>query len=76
MALVKMKVQISGSRNGQDWPPRGGLLEVPDDEAQTLVHTGIAEPAELEAAELEAGGGSGSGVESAALDTAPAKRRA
>lgn len=41
---IRMKADVSGSRNGQLWPPRGGTLELPDDEGAALCASGIAEP--------------------------------
>jgi hypothetical protein len=41
---IRMKTAVSGSRNGELWPPRGGTLEVPDDEAAALCSNGMAEP--------------------------------
>ncbi|MGP4084173.1 hypothetical protein [Streptomyces sp. KR55] len=41
---IRMLVTLSGTRNGQDWPAKGGALEVPDDEGAQLCATGIAEP--------------------------------
>lgn len=42
--LVRMKVSMSGTRNGQDWPPRGSVLELPDAEGADYCRTGMAEP--------------------------------
>jgi hypothetical protein len=39
-----MRVGISGSRDGQDWPPIGGELEVSDEEGAQLCAGGLAEP--------------------------------
>lgn len=41
---VRMKVDVSGSRDGQDWPPRGGVIEVPEQEGAELCRSGMAEP--------------------------------
>lgn len=41
---IRMKADVSGSRNGELWPPRGGTLELPDDEGAALCANGIAEP--------------------------------
>lgn len=52
---IRMRVNLSGSRDGKKWPPRGGTLEVPEDEAKQLISQGIAEPADaVETATLEA----------------------
>lgn len=39
---VKMKVAVSGGRDGQSWPGIGGEIDLPDDEAQSLVTAGMA----------------------------------
>ncbi|MGW0993528.1 hypothetical protein ACWD5V_09495 [Streptomyces sp. NPDC002523] len=41
---IRMKTAVSGSRNGQPWPPRGGTLELPDGEGAALCASGLAEP--------------------------------
>lgn len=40
---VKMKVGIAGTRNGEEWPPLGGGIDLPDDEATHLRKVGMAE---------------------------------
>lgn len=40
---IRMKVQMSGTRNGEDWPARGELADLPTGEATHLVASGIAE---------------------------------
>ncbi len=42
---VRLKGDISGSRNGVAWPPRGEVVDLPDDEALVLLNNGMAEPA-------------------------------
>jgi hypothetical protein len=58
-----MKVAMSGTRSGVDWPPYGGVLECGDAEGAQLCAAGIAEPvaepervetATLPAADVEA----------------------
>lgn len=48
MAKVRMLVNMTGTRQisgrQQDWPPRGEILEVTDDEAGQLIAGGMAEP--------------------------------
>lgn len=39
---VEMKTQISGTRNGKDWPAPGGVVDLPEDEAEGLVANGMA----------------------------------
>ena len=41
---VRMKVAVSGFRDGDPWPAPGGEIVVPDDEGASLCHHGIAEP--------------------------------
>jgi hypothetical protein len=41
---VKMKVDVTGTRNGDPWPPREEVVDLPDDEARDLCAAGIAEP--------------------------------
>ncbi|MFF1685934.1 hypothetical protein [Streptomyces sp. NPDC058254] len=41
---VRMKVQISGTRDGQEWPAKGDEVELPDDEGAQLCASGLAEP--------------------------------
>lgn len=40
---VKMKVQVSGTRNGRPWPDRGETMALPDEEAAQLCAAGMAE---------------------------------
>lgn len=41
---VRMKVDMSGTRNGERWPARGGELVVPDAEGADLCTQGLADP--------------------------------
>lgn len=41
---IKMRVQMSGARNGEPWPGRGQVVEVPDTEGADLCTAGLAEP--------------------------------
>lgn len=41
---VRMRVLISGTRSGQDWPPPGATLVVDDAEGMHLCQAGLAEP--------------------------------
>jgi len=43
---VRMKVKISGTRNGEEWPDKGEVIDLPDDEAVQLLGQGAAEPAD------------------------------
>ena len=42
MALVKMLVQLSGMRDGFEWPAVGEVLDTPADEAADLVRMDLA----------------------------------
>ena len=50
---VQMVVQISGTRDGADWPAPGGILEVPAEEAGSLVGNGFAKAFEGKAEKVE-----------------------
>jgi hypothetical protein len=41
---VRMKVDVSGTRDGAEWPPRGSVVDLPDDEAAHYCANGMAEP--------------------------------
>ena len=41
---VRMRVGISGTRSGQDWPQPGGILECSNEEGAQLCASGIAVP--------------------------------
>lgn len=41
---IRMRVDVSGTRNGRRWPRRGQVAEVPDAEGAKLCAVGLAEP--------------------------------
>lgn len=41
---VRMRAQVSGTRDGERWPAVGGELVVPDAEGADLCSQGLAEP--------------------------------
>lgn len=41
---VRLKSDISGSRDGQAWPAAGEEIDLPDGEAASLIQTGVAVP--------------------------------
>lgn len=43
MAKVTLKGQISGTRNGKPWPKPGDTIDLPADEADSLIAQGMAE---------------------------------
>lgn len=67
MARYVMLVSLSGTRNGVDWPPRGGVVDLPESEGAKYVRGGIARRVGVESATSPAS-------ETAALDTVPRKR--
>jgi hypothetical protein len=40
---VRLRHQISGTRDGAEWPAPGDTIALPDDEARALITTGAAE---------------------------------
>lgn len=41
--LITMRRQISGTRDGVDWPAPGETIDVPEEEAMQLISLGHAE---------------------------------
>ena len=41
---VKLKVDMSGTRDGYDWPARGAVVDLPPEEAAGLCDAGMADP--------------------------------
>lgn len=37
-----MRAAISGTRDGVDWPRPGGSMDLPDDEARSMITAGLA----------------------------------
>lgn len=46
--LIRMTVQLSGTRDAATWPAPGGLVDLPDAEALEVVATGVAEIAPVD----------------------------
>jgi hypothetical protein len=46
---VKLKSDVSGTRDGQPWPARGEEVDLPDDEGAALCAAGMAEPVAVKA---------------------------
>jgi len=42
MTSVILTGDITGARDGQPWPPAGTEVDLPEDEAQSLIHSGMA----------------------------------
>jgi hypothetical protein len=57
---VVLKVDITGLRDGVEWPARGQVVDLPDAEAVDLLNAGLARSVSDERP-----------VESAAIDTKP-----
>lgn len=68
---VKMLVQVSGLRDGQDWPGPGEELDLPEDEARQLIQQAMAAPVDGEGPESATE--DRSDVETTAADTRPRK---
>lgn len=43
---VQMKVSISGTRDGQDWPAIGEIVDLPNDEAVSMLNAGLVSAVE------------------------------
>lgn len=41
---IRLKVDVSGSRDGKPWPPRGSVTDLPREEAMQLCSNGMAVP--------------------------------
>jgi len=50
---VRMRDQISGTRNGEPWPPPGGEIDLPDVEAVKYCANRLAEPVVVPDADVE-----------------------
>lgn len=65
---------ISGSRNGEDWPRRGSTVDLPDDEAAALCQVGMARPVTSEPVETEAAVPLTTDVAAAVVPSRPSRR--
>lgn len=74
MALVRMIVQLSGTRDGVDWPAAGALLECPAEEAAQLVGSALAAHFTAAAPAVESAAASPA-PENAAAKRAPSRPR-
>lgn len=73
---IRMKAQVSGTRNGADWPARGEEMDVTDAEGAAYCAAGMAEPVradDVETATVPADGITTADVPAAAKRQ-PAKR--
>ena len=50
---VRMRVGITGTRDRESWPPAGGVIDVPDGEAEDLLRMGAAVGADPAAMRLQ-----------------------
>lgn len=62
---VKLRSEISGSRDGQPWPPPGSEVDLPQDEAVALLQSGSAVPVNQKDADVELRSGVAAGVDPA-----------
>lgn len=50
---VRMKVDVSGGRDGVAWPRRGGTVDLPKDEALQMCQSGMVEPVDSSGDDVE-----------------------
>jgi hypothetical protein len=50
---IRMRDQISGTRNGEPWPPPGGEVDLPDAEAVKYCANGLAVPVAAKDTDVE-----------------------
>jgi hypothetical protein len=50
--IVRMRIKVSGTRNGEDWPEIGGTIDLPGSEAQNLITHGWASEVPLDTIRL------------------------
>jgi len=50
---VRLKVDVSGSRDGVAWPRRGGSVDLPKEEAMQMCRNGMAEPVDSSSDDVE-----------------------
>ena len=65
---VKLLAQISGTRDGEGWPAPGTVIDLPDDEATSMINSGLC--AAVVGAPTEA-----AAIEPAETATAPKARK-
>jgi hypothetical protein len=51
---VQLIAKISGTRNGEDWPAPGGVIDLPAGEAADLIASGVAKAVEKSIPKVEA----------------------
>jgi hypothetical protein len=49
---VVLNVTMSGSRNGEDWPAKGSVIDLPEAEAVDYLNAGICRKADESAVEI------------------------
>ena len=69
---IRLVGEMSGTRDGQDWPPRGSVVDLPDEEAAQLLARGMARP--VEDAPVEAATPLTTDVMKAVVPSTPRKR--
>lgn len=45
---VELLVTLTGTRNGQEWPAKGSVVDLPDAEALDMLNAGLARPVAAE----------------------------
>jgi len=71
---VRMTVDVSGTRNGEPWPPRGTVIDLPDDEAIHYCQQNMAVPAVDDGVEKAVRPDEDVEVRALTTDTGPVKR--
>jgi len=71
---IKMRLQITGTRNGVSWPPVGGIVDLPESEAQCMIRHGYAIAAPEQAMPLVERAQVVNDTQTATLKTRVAKR--
>jgi hypothetical protein len=41
---IRLRVGLTGTRNGVEWPPRGSEMDLPEQEARDMIHGGLVDP--------------------------------
>lgn len=51
---VRLLVEVTGTRDGEEWPPKGAEVDLPDVEAASMVRGGLAEVIPIDSAKSAA----------------------
>jgi hypothetical protein len=50
---IRLKSDVSGSRDGVPWPPRGSVVDLPEEEAVPMCQNGMAVPVDSSGDDIE-----------------------